>query len=193
MQPSDTHLDATVRIPVFAPLRRVNDALLDLLRSFTAEEWQKPTVHPDRNVKDLTAHLLQTTLNRVSMDRDGFRLPLEPIGGIESLIAMIQRENREFMTAMRWVSPRILIELDPDRPGDASLDVASARRPLVAVEGFRRRRAGVDLDAFRRLMAPLDQGDEARRGPRADRCPWRRDDGGADYELRGNHGLRGGP
>src|SRR5262245_3985236 len=111
MQSSGAHLDATVRIPVFEPFREVNAALVDLLGSFTAEDWQKPTVHADRNVKDLTAHLLQTTLNRVSIDRDRFRLASGPMGGIEELIASIQRENREFMRAMRWVSPRILIEL----------------------------------------------------------------------------------
>src|SRR5262249_17872041 len=101
----------TVRIPVLEPLRRINDSLLDLLRSFTAEDWRRSTVHPDRNVKDLTAHLLQTTLNRVSIDRDGYRLLSGSIASIEDLIALIQRENREFMTAMRWVSPQILIEL----------------------------------------------------------------------------------
>jgi uncharacterized protein (TIGR03083 family) len=109
--PPSIHLDAAVRIPVVDPLRRVNDALLDLLRTFTAEDWRRPTVHPDRNVKDLTAHLLQGSLNRVSIVRDGYRLPSGPIANIEDLIALIQRNNREFMTAMRWVSPRILIDL----------------------------------------------------------------------------------
>jgi hypothetical protein len=132
VETSSIQLDAAVRIPVLEPLRAINDRLLELLRSFTAEDWQKPTVHPDRNVKDLSAHLLQTTLNRVSRDRDGYTVPSEPIAGIADLIALIQRENREFMTAMRWVSPRILIELlaiydremvvgfeslDPDGPG----------------------------------------------------------------------------
>jgi hypothetical protein len=111
MKTSGTHLDATVRIPVLEPLRGINDSLLDLLRGFTAENWRRPTVHPDRNVKDLTAHLLQTTLNRVSIDRDGYRLLSGSIASIEDLIALIQRENREFMTAMRWVSPQILIDL----------------------------------------------------------------------------------
>ena len=111
MKTSGILLDATVRIPVLEPLRRINDSLLDLLRSFTAEDWRRSTVHPDRNVKDLTAHLLQTTLNRVSIDRDGYRLLSGSIASIEDLIALIQRENREFMTAMRWVSPQILIEL----------------------------------------------------------------------------------
>ena len=73
------HLDASVPIAVLEPLRRVNDALLALLRSFTAEDWRKPTVHPDRNVKDLTAHLLQGSLNRVSIIRDGYRISPGPI------------------------------------------------------------------------------------------------------------------
>jgi hypothetical protein len=111
VQTSSIHLDAAVRIPVFEPLRRVNDALLNLLHSFTAEEWHRPTVHPDRNVKDLTAHLLQGSLGRVSALRDGYRLPTRPITSIEDLIALIQQNNREFMTAMRRVSPRILIDL----------------------------------------------------------------------------------
>jgi hypothetical protein len=111
VQTSSIHLDAAVRIPVLEPLRRVNDALLDLLQSFTADEWHRPTVHPDRNVKDLTAHLLQGSLGRVSAIRDGYRLPTRSITSIEDLIALIQQNNREFMTAMRWVSPRILMDL----------------------------------------------------------------------------------
>src|SRR5262245_29940006 len=125
-------LDATVRIPVLEPLRTVSGALLELLRSFTDEDWQRPTVHPDRNVKDLTAHLLQGSFGRVSTIRDGYRLPMGPITGIDDLIRMIQQANRDFMKAMRAVSPRILIDLlavydreviaafdtrDPDAPG----------------------------------------------------------------------------
>jgi uncharacterized protein (TIGR03083 family) len=111
MFPAGTRLDETARIPVLEALRTVNAALLDLLRSFTAEDWHRPTVHPDRNVKDLTAHLLQGSLGRISAIRDGYRLPKEPTAGIEDLAALIQRNNREFMTATRWVSPRILIDL----------------------------------------------------------------------------------
>jgi hypothetical protein len=46
-------LDANVIIPVLDPLRDVNKRLLDLLGSLSAQEWSKPTVHPDRDVKDL--------------------------------------------------------------------------------------------------------------------------------------------
>jgi hypothetical protein len=68
-------------------------------------------VHPDRNVKDLTAHLLQGSLGRVSAIRDGYRLPTRSIASIEEVIALIQQNNRDFMAAMRRVSPRILIDL----------------------------------------------------------------------------------
>jgi hypothetical protein len=58
MHPTGTRLDSAVPIAVLTPLRATSVALLELLRSFTEEDWRKPTVHPDRDVKDLTAHLL---------------------------------------------------------------------------------------------------------------------------------------
>ena len=38
--------------------REINAGLLDLCATFSSDDWAKPTVHPDRNVKDLVAHLL---------------------------------------------------------------------------------------------------------------------------------------
>jgi uncharacterized protein (TIGR03083 family) len=104
-------LDHSVPVPVLAAFHKVNDALPELLRGFTPEDWKLPTVHRDRSVKDLTAHLLQTSLARVSGARDGYRSPTPSTAGGSDLIAMIQRRNSEFMTAMRWVSPQVLIEL----------------------------------------------------------------------------------
>ncbi|MBZ5496399.1 MAG: maleylpyruvate isomerase N-terminal domain-containing protein [Acidobacteriia bacterium] len=111
MFPAGTRLDETARIPVLEALRTVNAALLDLLRGFTAEDWSKPTVHRDRNVKDLTAHLLHGSLRSVTNGRDGYRTTTPLIRGTEDLIAFIQQENREFMTGMRRISPQILVEL----------------------------------------------------------------------------------
>jgi hypothetical protein len=111
MFPAGIRLDETVCIPVLEPLRAANAALLDLLRDFTAEDWSKPTVHRERDVKDLTAHLLHGSLRRVTGLRDGYRRATPPINSTEDLIAFIQQDNREFMTGMRRVSPAILIEL----------------------------------------------------------------------------------
>ena len=128
-----TRLDATAPVPVLEPLRAVNRALLELLDGFSAEDWSRPTAHADRSVKDLTAHLLQGSLFRVSTLRDGYH-PASgaPIASREQLTELIQRNNREFLAGMRRVSPRVLRELierydaellslfaalDPDAPG----------------------------------------------------------------------------
>jgi uncharacterized protein (TIGR03083 family) len=103
-------LDSTVPISVLEPLRIVNSALLDLLNDFTIEDWRKPTVHKDRDVKDLTAHLLHGSLRRVTALRDDYQRPMPPIASIVELTEFIQRDNREFMAGMRRISPRILIE-----------------------------------------------------------------------------------
>jgi uncharacterized protein (TIGR03083 family) len=106
-----TRLDASAAIAVLEPLREVNRALLELLAGFSDEDWSRPTVHRDRNVKDLTAHLLQGSLSRVSALRDGYRPTAGPIASREELVAFIQRGNREFIQGMRRLSPAILREL----------------------------------------------------------------------------------
>jgi hypothetical protein len=70
-----TRLDSSVPIAVLEPLRRVNAALLDLLDGFDAKDWYRPTVHKDRDVKDLAAHLLHGSMRRVSSLRDAYQPP----------------------------------------------------------------------------------------------------------------------
>jgi hypothetical protein len=126
-------LDATAQIAVFEPLRRVNAALLELLDGFDASDWARPTVHRDRSVKDLTAHLLHGSLRRVSGLRDAYRPPdARRFSTAEELTQFIQEDNRAFMNAMSRVSSRIICELigrydpelvrlfeslDPEAPG----------------------------------------------------------------------------
>ena len=109
--PSDTRLDEHALIDVIEPIRDVNAALLELLRGFDEEDWDRPTVHRDRTVKDLTAHLLHGCLRSITSGRDRYERPMPPLGGLSDLIAFVQQDNREFMTGMRRVSPQVLIEL----------------------------------------------------------------------------------
>jgi hypothetical protein len=125
-------LTPEVRIPVLHLFPEVNRALLDLLRGFTPEQWHHPTVHKDRDVKDLTAHLLQGSMHRVSSHRDQYHPPTPTFSGFDDIVAFIQQHNRDFMAGMKRVSPEVLIELiekydsqvvslfealDPDAPG----------------------------------------------------------------------------
>lgn len=104
-------LDDSVVIPVLDAFERVNEALVELLENLSPSDWDRPTVHPRRDVKDLTAHLLHGSLRRVTGLRDRYRRPGPALDSNEDLIAFIQQDNREFMTGMRRISPRILIEL----------------------------------------------------------------------------------
>ena len=105
-------LDSSIQIPVLEPLRTVNQALLELLDGFDNDDWQRPTIHKDRNVKDLTAHLLHGSIRRVSAMRDGYRAPAaRTFSTAEDLTQFIQEDNRAFMNGMSRVSPPIICEL----------------------------------------------------------------------------------
>ncbi len=95
--------------PLFPELDR---RLIALLRSLSAEDWAKPTLCSQWTVKDITAHLLDSGLRRLSMARDGFygETPATKIKSYQELVAYLNRLNAEWVTAMRRVSPAILID-----------------------------------------------------------------------------------
>ena len=51
----------------FRPLYR---EIVDLLRTLTAEDWERPTIARAWRVRDVVAHLLDTMLRRLSFHRD---------------------------------------------------------------------------------------------------------------------------
>jgi hypothetical protein len=75
----------------------VSRRLLALLRSLAPDEWHRPTVSSRRTVKDIVSHLLDGSLRRLSLQRDGYSPPNEdarPRPG-ESLVAFLTRLNDE--------------------------------------------------------------------------------------------------
>jgi hypothetical protein len=81
-------------IDVSAAFQQVNALLIELLESFSSEDWLLPTVHASRDVKDLVAHLLHGDMRRLSSHRDRFTLPTPPIRSISDLTDFIQADNR---------------------------------------------------------------------------------------------------
>jgi uncharacterized protein (TIGR03083 family) len=111
--------------PLFAPL---HDELVRLLRSLTADEWNARAVGT-WSVKDVAAHLLDTSLRRLSGQRDHY---LAPLDAGSDLAAIINAMNAQWVTAAQRLSPAILVEMidrygremaehivtiDPDAPG----------------------------------------------------------------------------
>lgn len=87
--------------------------LLDLLRSLAPDEWHRPTVSSRRTVKDIVSHLLDGSLRRLSLQRDGYSPPdgsARPRPG-EPLVAFLARLNDEWEVGTRRLSPNVLIAL----------------------------------------------------------------------------------
>lgn len=103
------------RIETLDLIRETNEALVDLLESLSEAEWLRPTIHEDRSVKDLAAHLLDGSLRRLATQRDGFfgeKFPeREGATSFEDLVAFLQRLDREWIVAARRLSPKMLVRM----------------------------------------------------------------------------------
>ena len=90
---------------------KLDAKLIELLRTLTPEDWQKPTLAPQWSVKDVAAHLLDGNLRTLSMLRDGYwGTPAPEINSYRELVEYLNRLNAEWVVAMKRISPTILIE-----------------------------------------------------------------------------------
>jgi hypothetical protein len=154
MSSQSVRLSGDVVIPVLEPLREVNKRLVDLLKSLTLEEWSKPTVHPDRDVKDLTAHLLHGSLRRVAALRDGYRRATREIAGTADLVAFIQEDNRGFIKAMKRVSPQTDVASSVSSPSEVAWRVwTKSMAPGEAHQSMRASGDGAIVDAILSFVA----------------------------------------
>jgi len=95
------------------PLIPKLDALLiDLLQSLSPEEWQAQTVAKLWTVKDVAAHLIDTTLRNISTSRDGFfGEKAENIHSYADLVAFLNNLNMSWTNTAKRISPQLLITL----------------------------------------------------------------------------------
>jgi uncharacterized protein (TIGR03083 family) len=93
--------------------RPVSESLVALLRSLPPGDWLQPTVAGAWLVRDVVAHLLDSTLRRLSFHRDGMTPPPPP-GPIDSeraFVAFINGLNGQWVEAARRLSPQVLTDL----------------------------------------------------------------------------------
>jgi uncharacterized protein (TIGR03083 family) len=89
-------------------IAEVDAALLQLLCGLDDSQWDLPTSAGSWTVRDVTAHLLDTALRRLSFARDGW-FPRAAPGA--DLVALIDAANAEGVRALGRLSPRVLIAL----------------------------------------------------------------------------------
>lgn len=95
---------------LFRPLSR---ELLHLLRGLPPEAWGRTTTPRGWSVADVTAHLLDGDLRRISVDRDGHHGPAPegPLEDFRDLVRHLDGLNETWVHAARRVSPALLIQL----------------------------------------------------------------------------------
>lgn len=89
----------------------ISQRLVTLLPSLSADEWHLPTSSSQRSVKDIAAHLLDGSLRRLSMQRDGYASPGSGMKPGEPLLDFLNQLNRDWEVAARRLSPSVLIGL----------------------------------------------------------------------------------
>jgi hypothetical protein len=102
---SDIPIDVVHLLPV------LEGKLLDLLRSLTADEWQKQTIAKLWTVKDVAAHLLDGNIRILSILRDNYFGEQPVINSYQDLLSFLNQLNADWVRAMKRVSPQMLIFL----------------------------------------------------------------------------------
>ncbi|MEQ1728179.1 MAG: maleylpyruvate isomerase N-terminal domain-containing protein, partial [Vicinamibacterales bacterium] len=90
--------------PLFRPLALEFGALLARLDT---DDWTRPTLAPAWRVRDVVAHLIDTMLRRVSVQRDGYQPP-RPATALTTeaeFVAFINALNAGWVTASQRLSP----------------------------------------------------------------------------------------
>lgn len=91
---------------------KLDSELIALLKNLSDEDWHKPTVCAEWNVKDIVAHLLDGNFRTLSTKRDGyFGMKPEGIDSYQGLVEFLNRINAEWVTAAKRLSPQVLIWL----------------------------------------------------------------------------------
>ena len=92
-------------------LRKVDEKLIDLLRSLPANEWDAQTIAPKWKVRDVAAHLLDTVLRKLSLVRDSWHVETVNIQSPQDVVTLVNRLNEEGVRVYRRLSPPVLIDL----------------------------------------------------------------------------------
>ena len=110
----DMPLESPVPIDTRPLFRPVSESLVALLRGLpAAETWACPTVAGAWVVRDVVAHLLDTTLRRLSFHRDGMTPPppSRAIASERDFVGFINDLNAQWVVAAKRLSPRVLTDL----------------------------------------------------------------------------------
>src|SRR5688572_30614988 len=87
--------------------RPVSSGLVPLLRALPAAHWNLPTIAGQWLVRDIVAHLLDSTLRRLAFHRDRMTPPPPPraIGSERDFVRFIDDLNAQWVASAKRLSP----------------------------------------------------------------------------------------
>lgn len=91
---------------------KIDQKLIELLKSLSEEDWQTQSIAPRWKVKDIAEHLLDGNIRTLSILRDGYvGDPPQNINSYQDLLDYLNKLNADWVAGMKRVSPKVLIEL----------------------------------------------------------------------------------
>ncbi|MBO0947995.1 maleylpyruvate isomerase N-terminal domain-containing protein [Fibrella forsythiae] len=112
----------------------LHQKLIVLLRGLSTGDWQLETVCADWSVKDIAAHLLDTSLRTIATYRDGYSSPDTPrIQSYQDLVNYLNQLNNDWVRATRRLSPAVLIDwlAQAGREADALIMALPPNEPAL--------------------------------------------------------------
>jgi uncharacterized protein (TIGR03083 family) len=89
---------------------KLNSSLIEVLESLSADQWANSTICKQWKVKDIAAHLLDTSLRRLSYGRDGHILQAPEINSYAGLLLYLNTLNADWVNAYKRVSQQVLLK-----------------------------------------------------------------------------------
>src|SRR5580658_7121235 len=86
----------------------LNDKLIELLNSLQPDDWQKPTLAKQWTVKDIAAHLLDTSIRALATRDKHIVRPAASIASYQDLVVYLNQLNAGWVDAFKRVSPQVL-------------------------------------------------------------------------------------
>ena len=105
-------MNPVVPIPTLHLFQKLDQLLIELLKSLSPDDWDMPTLSKQWTVKDIAAHLLDGNLRTLSIARDGYKGdPPVNVNNYRELVTYLNDLNTIWVLAYKRISPKILIEM----------------------------------------------------------------------------------
>jgi hypothetical protein len=86
--------------------------LIELLKTLSPSDWDRPTVARLWSVKDVAAHLLDGNIRMLSFSRDSHSAPPDrEISSYKDLVGYLNQFNADWVKACKRMSPTVLVNL----------------------------------------------------------------------------------